>query len=56
MLDKIFFGGEVEEFTEKVDDMIEKIDENKSMLSSDEKEPVVVMGEVAKVEDIKDEI
>ena len=56
MLDNLFFGGEVENFMEKRDEMINKLEETKSMLSSDEKEPVVVMGNVAEVEDINNEV
>ena len=38
------FGGIVDDFMEKTDDMINKLEKNKSMLSADEKEPVVMMG------------
>lgn len=52
MLDDLF-GGIVDDFMKKTDDMIDKLEKNKSMLSADEKEPVVVMGENAEVEDVK---
>ena len=53
------FGGIVDDFMQKSDEFIDKMHEyekQKNMLSSDEKEPVQMMGEVAEVEDIKDEI
>ena len=49
----------VDDFMQKSDEFIDKMHEyekQKSILSADEKEPVVVMGKVAEVEDIKDEI
>ena len=54
------FGGIVDDFMEKTDEMIDKVEEWKNdkggYFASDEKEPVVVMGNVAEVDDIKNEI
>ena len=54
------FGGIVDDFMEKTDEMIDKVEEWKNdkvgYFSSDEKTPVVVMGENAKVEDINGKI
>ena len=50
------FGGIVDDFMQKSDEFIDKMHEyekQKNMLSADEKEPVVVMGNSREVEDDK---